>query len=288
VSVLTKIFVVLLVVLSLVLSAATITFVAKTDDFSKANTELKTSLDTANAKASEAERLRSELNASLTSQLAQATSERDAARTSQKQDTLALAQAKADLAARDGQIALLTSVKDNDSKVLAGIAARNEATQKRVTELEQQNLKLTSELGEANRSLATAQQRETFATASSREANEKLVELKAIVDRLSGALRDRGVNPESVTGGVAAGAPAINGVVSAKLDIGGVPYAKISVGSDDAVSVGMTFNVVDRASGNFLGKLTIRQVNPNEAIGSLEGPGVGDIRAGNEVRTPNS
>lgn len=287
-SVLTKIFVILLVVLSLVLSAGTMAFVGKSDNYVKLNDSLKADLDSANSSLSEARTALASQGSQLTSQLAQAIAERDAARSAQKSADLALAQAKSDLAAKEGQIATLTQLKENDSKVTAGIASRNEALQTRVNEIEQQILKLTSELGEANRALTTAQQRESFATASAREANEKLVELKTVVDRLSGALRDRGVNPDSVVGGVAAGAPAINGVVSAKLDIGGVPYAKISVGSDDAVAVGMTFNVVDRASGSFLGKLTIRQVNPNESIGSLEGPAINDIKAGNEVRTPNS
>lgn len=287
-SVLTKIFVILLVVLSLILSAATLTFVARSDDYVKLNQSLNQNLTDANNSLAEERSKRAGDNAALTSQLAQAISERDADRAGRKAADLANAQLKSDLAAKEGQIATLTQLKENDSKVTAGIASRNETLQNRVNEIEQQVMKLTSELGEANRALTTAQQRESFATASAREANEKLVELKNVVDRLSGALRDRGVNPDSVTGGVAAGAPAINGVVSAKLDIGGVPYAKISVGSDDAVSVGMTFNVVDRTSGTFLGKLTIRQVNPNESIGSLEGPAINDIKAGNEVRTPNS
>lgn len=287
-SVLTKIFVILLVVLSLILSAATLTFVARSDDYVKLNQSLNQNLTDANNSLAEERSKRAGDNAALTSQLAQAISERDADRAGRKAADLANAQLKSDLAAKEGQIATLTQLKENDSKVTAGIASRNETLQNRVNEIEQQVMKLTSELGETNRALTTAQQRESFATASAREANEKLVELKNVVDRLSGALRDRGVNPDSVTGGVAAGAPAINGVVSAKLDIGGVPYAKISVGSDDAVSVGMTFNVVDRTSGTFLGKLTIRQVNPNESIGSLEGPAINDIKAGNEVRTPNS
>ena len=47
----------------------------------------------------------------------------------------------------------------------------------------------------------------------------------------------------------------------------------------------MEFKVVDRATGNFLGTLTVDTVEPNEATGRLFGPSVAAIRPGVEVRT---
>ena len=43
--------------------------------------------------------------------------------------------------------------------------------------------------------------------------------------------------------------------------------------------------VIDRATQNFLGTLTIVSVEPNEATGRLVGPNVAAIRPGVEVRT---
>ena len=105
-------------------------------------------------------------------------------------------------------------------------------------------------------------------------------------DKLSGALRDRGVDPNRVqSSGLAAGAPPINGVIRDTRAIAGIPHAKISVGSDDAVKVGMEFNILDRSNGKFLGKLTVVAVEPNEAVGRVTGPDIAAIAAGAEVRT---
>jgi hypothetical protein len=66
-----------------------------------------------------------------------------------------------------------------------------------------------------------------------------------------------------------------------------VPYATISVGSQDGVTQDMVFNVIERGGkGRFLGYLRVDRVEPNEAVGRLEGPAVNDIQANeSEVRT---
>ncbi|MFT3785227.1 MAG: hypothetical protein QM770_03555 [Tepidisphaeraceae bacterium] len=287
-SVLTKIFVVLLVVLSLVLSAATVVYVASQEANASALENLKTANAALEARNRSLEASHASPSATLLSANSSLRQELDAARTELKKKDLDLAQAKSDIAARDGQIQLLTSVKESDSKLLAAATSRADALQTQYNESLEKVKNLTAELGTTNTQLATAQKESAFASAAARETSEINVELKAQIDRLSGALKDLGRDPSKVIGGVAAGAPSINGVVSQRLDIGGVPYAKISVGSDDAVTIGMQFNILDRSSGAFLGKLTVRQVNPNEAIGSLEGPQVQSVKEGNEVRTSNS
>ena len=67
--------------------------------------------------------------------------------------------------------------------------------------------------------------------------------------------------------------------------IANLPYATISVGSSDNVAKGMEFKVIDRDQGKFLGTLTVDSVEPNESTGHLNGPRVGDIKPGTEVRT---
>ena len=95
------------------------------------------------------------------------------------------------------------------------------------------------------------------------------------------------------TGGTSSGTPAgteitadvpINGVVRSVDIIGGKKYATISVGSSDMVKKGMRFNVINRVGGEFLGFLTVDSVQPNEAIGQLEGK-VDKVQAGVEVKT---
>jgi len=77
----------------------------------------------------------------------------------------------------------------------------------------------------------------------------------------------------------------INGVIRDKKNVNGVIFATISVGSQDQVTKNMVFNVIDREQGDFLGYLRVDRVEPNEAIGRLDGPKVADIKPGNEVRT---
>ncbi len=50
-------------------------------------------------------------------------------------------------------------------------------------------------------------------------------------------------------------------------------------------ATGMRFNVIDPQRGDFLGYLTVDRVEDREATGRLQGPRLGEIRAGNEVRT---
>ena len=118
---------------------------------------------------------------------------------------------------------------------------------------------------------------------------EQLTDAKGTVDRQSSMLREAGINPmmASAQGGAAArlGAPPINGVIRARREIAGVPYATISVGGNDGVAKGMEFKIIDRTSGNFLGILTVDSVESTEATGRLAGPKLTDVRPGVEVRT---
>ena len=115
---------------------------------------------------------------------------------------------------------------------------------------------------------------------------EELAEAKTQSENYVKIIKDLGGNPNGV-GGVAAnlGAPPINAVVRDTRSINGIPYATISVGSADSVTKGMEFNVIDRDHAQFLGKLTIDSVQPNEATGRLDGPGINSVHSGTEVRT---
>jgi hypothetical protein len=87
-----------------------------------------------------------------------------------------------------------------------------------------------------------------------------------------------GGSPEAIT----AAAGPINGVVRSVDIIGGKKYATISVGSADNVTKGMKFSVISK--DDFLGFLTVESVEPNAAIGQVEGK-VDKIQAGVSVKT---
>lgn len=285
-SVLTKIFVVCLVVLSLLLSAATITFVNSIDDYKRTLDAAKQGQLSAEASAAEARtaaelasKAAADAQAQLTAQAQGASGEntRLAGQLNDLGQQLARANSQATIA--EANVSKLTSA-------VAALQTMSAAASQQVADLRTANDRLTQQNGELNISLTENINKLNITEDARRALAEQLVESKTTVDKLSGALRDRGVDPNRVqSSGLAAGAPAINGVIRDTRAIAGIPHAKISVGSDDSVKVGMEFNILDRTNGKFLGKLTVVAVEPNEAVGRVTGPDVAAIAAGAEVRT---
>jgi hypothetical protein len=74
----------------------------------------------------------------------------------------------------------------------------------------------------------------------------------------------------------------IEGVIRERRVIAGQPYATISIGSNDAVTKGAKLNVLNQ-NGQWLGYVTVTTVEPEEAIGRLEGPGINQIRENDRV-----
>ena len=62
-------------------------------------------------------------------------------------------------------------------------------------------------------------------------------------------------------------------------------YDKEKDNAPRVIAKGMRFNAVNKQTGDFLGIVTIDAVEPNEAIGRIQGPKVGDVREGTEVKT---
>ena len=118
------------------------------------------------------------------------------------------------------------------------------------------------------------------------DLSEQLAQFKSENDAYLKQLKELGVTPGASSGQISLSAPPINGVVRTTGETNGIPYATISVGSAEQVAKGMVFQVVDRTHGGFLGELTINAVDLHEATGKLEGPGIGQVRAGTtEVKT---
>jgi hypothetical protein len=283
---LTKIFVVLHVVLSLLLTAGLIVFINRTENFSAQLTASANSrtaaVNRANASDSDAQSARDAATAAVAAvnaKIKDVQAQLSAAQTQIDQKDAALAQAgsSAALAAADSSrlTEALKASEDQKSKqqdIITQIRTDDAALVKKDSDLNITVSDLTNKLDVANR------ERENF--------GEQLSEAKSQNDNLVKILGDNGINPNQV-GGIRAngGAVPINGIVRDTRVINGIPYATISVGSADNVQKGMEFNVIDRQRGQFLGKMTIDSVEPHEATGRLEGPRVDDVKAGIEVRT---
>ena len=283
---LTKIFVVLHVVLSLLLTAGLIVFINRTENFAAKMAASANALQAANNRANAAESDASAAREAATAAVAAVNAkikdvqaQLSAAQTQMDQKDAALAQAasSAALAAADSSrlTEALKASEDQKSKqqdIITQIRTDDAALVKKDSDLNITVSDLTNKLDVANR------ERENF--------GEQLSEAKSQNENLVKILGDNGITPNQV-GGIRAngGAVPINGIVRDTRVINGIPYATISVGSTDNVQKGMEFNIIDRQKGMFLGKMTIDSVEPHEATGRLEGPRVDDVKAGIEVRT---
>jgi hypothetical protein len=280
-SALTKIFVVLLVVMSLLLSAGLIVFVNKVEHYAQT---AKTATDradreralaaaaSAEAVAVRAERDRSVLEATRRAEALAAALE--AANTAVAGSTTAVA--AADARAREAEI-------DKAAAMTALTAAQQagKVQEEAIVELRKQNDDVQKKYAEASIAVADLSQSNDALKAQLRNERERL----AAMESQGGpgqATQARGAEQRT-----AVPAQPLKGVVRGRRNIGGVPYATISLGSSDSVAPGMRFRVLDQSQGNFLGWLTIQQVEANAATGRLEGTaqGVAAVKEGNPVIT---
>jgi SMC interacting uncharacterized protein involved in chromosome segregation len=286
VSALTKIFVVLNVILSIILAAGITVWVNRQQNFLIAQKNATLSLNAANAERTKAE---SELRAvtdAKTQMQAQLQKQLDA-----KQhdiDTLT-----ATVTDRDSHIAQLNN---NLAQTTAAQKTANDALMVAQTTLGKQS----DEIGELRKNTLDLQKRSAdlsfavnswtnkyeVANHSWQGAEEQVHQLQSDLQKSNEIIHKAGISidkPRTINGEALV---RVEGVVRSKRDIGGVPYATINVGSADQVAPGMRFKVIDpQLKDPFLGYLVVDRVEPNEAIGRLTGPHVNDVRPGVEVRT---
>lgn len=289
-SLLTKLFVVLHVVLSMLLVAGLVVFVNRVDTFSANVTTLNQQVKTAQERAQRLEveamaanNAAAQLSLALQSERQAAQTQLNTVRAEVKDTEGELAKANQDLAEARGVSASVSEAlqlsqasQQELTKQIASLRDVADKTQQRNTELE---LALSDR---ANRLQVAMRQIEELS-----DEVQYLKEQQATV-RGAQARVPSGEQGGGTQGAQQAAAPAqqIIGEVRATRNIGGVPYATISVGASDNVQRGTTFYVIDRrGGGGFLGTLTVVNVEPNEATGRLSGPRVAQVGQGAEVRT---
>jgi hypothetical protein len=279
-SVLTKLFVVLLVVSSLLLSASVVVFVNRVEDN-------KATADAATKKLASARREVEELNKAVASsrrdlldaqnEMAKQLGEKErdivARETTIQEKNAKIAQADKDSQIKDATIkgntdALKAAQEENKGLQTANLEIRN-----KYDDVLKQSGELNTRVTELDNKLRTTE-----------KALEYNLELVAQKNAELAGMRQKG----SVAGGSSEATPdagPINGVIRRVDIIGGKKYATISVGSSDNVTKGMKFSVIDSGAGKFLGYVTVDSVQPNEAVGQVEGPAVDKIQANLEVKT---
>ena len=282
-SALTKVFVILLVVCSLLLSAGMIVYVNNIQNYTAANKQLQDRL----AAAESQRKAGDDRVAALASQV---TSLTQTANSALEAKNAAILAAQTQAAEKDVQIAALNKQLATQGVQLTSVSEAAQAAQAQASKLTSEvaelrsssnqtlvrNTQLNERLNEVtNQRDATERERKFLA--------EQLTQAKNQASAMTAQLADAGLTPSPAYTPRNLGTPAIRGAVTETRPIGGVPYATINVGASDGVQRGMEFKVVK--GGNFLGTLTVEMVDAKEATGRLQGPSVEQVGNGTEVTT---
>jgi hypothetical protein len=284
-SALTKIFVVLLVICSLLMAASVVVFVSRVENsrltLERANQELETARRAQAAALNDANNLRAAAQAAEQQANARVAAISKDLATAQQQVAdrgVQLADAQKNLALSALEVNRLTEGLKTSEATKAQLLAQTSQLRTTSDDVTKKNADLNSANSDLQNKLEVTERERRFLA-------EQITEAQNQMAKQASALKGAGIGSEEQLRSVKPAAPSIIGAVTAVKPIAGIPYATINVGTSASVAKGMEFNVIDREQGNFLGKITVDTVEPNEAVGRLEGPRVADVRPGNEVRT---
>lgn len=282
-SALTKLFVVLLIVCSLLLTAATVVFVNRTDNYTLA----------LEAKDKEIERYKQDLttaeNAAKAAHMRESNmSEKDKAvitdlqkeiadlKTALGQKDVELAAAKANAQIQAGSITQLTAGLQNAQAVNRALTQRNNELASAIEQLRVENAETTSTASDLRKRLDEAERERNY-------LNEQLVQAQAERQRLLKFIDDKGLGL-ALNDARPVGNPNVRGVIrDVRRNAAGITVASISLGSAQGIQKGMTLRVVDPINQTFLGHITIDTVDTNESVGRIDGPGVAQVKPDNVV-----
>jgi len=291
-SALTKLFVVLLVVCSLMLSAAVVVFVNRVPDFQKeaqtATQQKQQAVNQANLLSGQLTMAQANLkaaNQNSNDQIVHLRGEIESVQGQLAAKNVDLAKAANEAAIKDAQLTGVTGA-------LKASEEENKTLQGQLAEIRQSNDKYITQNRDLNISVSELTARNDSLDKQRKYLEEKDEQNKKQVSQMNSVMARAGIKYDQESGeAVQAGQPVvgtpgpIDGVITATQTIGGVKYATISIGSSDNVAKGMKFYVINRSTGEFYGTLVVDNVQPNEAIGQLAGPKTQNVEKGSEVKT---
>lgn len=285
-SALTKIFVVLLVILSIVMAAGVVVWVNRQQQFNVALRSAQEKLAAADQKASSASQ---ELSNSQHAWDLRESNYKDIVK-SKDQENAQLRQGTMD---RDTRIAELntnlaqqTAASQSANSALEVAQKTLDTTMAQFADLRKSDLDLQRQYAEATFRINDLLNKYETTNKQWQFAEEQVTQLQKDNLHLTQVLHQAGVslaNPRTINGEPLV---RLQGVIRSKSNVGGIPMATISLGSGDQVTKGMQFKLLDpSAKDPFLGYLIVDNVEPHESIGHLSGPRINEVRPGTEVRT---
>jgi len=281
VSVLTKLFVVLLLICSLLLTAATVVFVNRTEDFHRAAVlaeeranRFQRDKETAQRDADSARQRETEAiqiaNGKVGDALAKINqlSQEGAGKDAEINDL------KTKMTGLNGTLAEQAAGLKTMGLNVGEVSTRNKALTDESDTLKVRNAQLFEATTDYSKRLEEAERERRFLT-------EQLAQVRADFTKAANALREHGWSMETPRKAVAL--PDLKGYIQDVKTDQGRTFATISLGSKEHVEKGMEFSVVDQTEGTFLGKFIVDTVDPDTSFGRLEGPRVQNVRRENLV-----
>ena len=279
-SALTKTFILLHVVMSMLLAAGLIVFVNRLDVSAQATKAANARIARLEDESRVAQAEATTIRASLTATQQQAQNQVETLRTQ-------LAQAMQQNLGLQGDKATMESKAASDKAALVSanealkVAQSNQGTlQKQLADLRGAQDKLTQQFAEANFSINDLTNRLQQTERARRQLAEQLTEA---TDRLQNTPAGRaGANPDDAVEATASLRGRVEGVIKEKRMIAGQNYATISLGSNDAITKNMKLKVVSK-NGQWLGYVTVTRVLEEEAVGVLSGPRINEATPNDRV-----
>jgi hypothetical protein len=281
---LTKTFVIALVFLSLLLTAAAFTFLTTIPNYAQEIDRLETAVAAANAKAAGEVTSANNARSSEQEQAIRLNAQLETARAQVRELQTQLDAALAEAAARQSQVVAANGAMGESSAALAANQQLLATLNEQVNDLRDENNAILVQNSEISRALAQAENELEFVRRAARALEEANADLRSEADNLKVALRNMGVDPAEADGPQFA--PRITGRILARVNTSdGQPYATISVGREDDVRENMEFFVIDAETESFLGILTVTDVEDGSAYGLLRGDNIANVTADDSVTT---
>lgn len=286
-SVLTKTFVLLVIILAIIETAGMVVYVNRSQNFVTADKSQKAAiaLQTAKIASLTAE---NQLMGDQKTQIQQAM-QRQLDDANKKNDQLQsqLADRDTQLAQVNANLAQVTAAQKSATDALT-VAQKTIDTQGQTIADARKNLDdLAKKSAELSFAVNDMTNKYEVVNRQERDDREQIAQLQSDNKRYQDTLHKNGLSEGSSR--TLTGEPLVKvaGTVRSVQNIGGVPYATISIGAADQVTKGMQLKVIDpKQQDPFLGYLIVDRVEPNEAFGHLTGPRINSVRANEaEVRS---
>ncbi len=285
-SVLTRVFVVVLVVLSLLLSAAAVTFLNTIPGLQADLETSKEAIAIANATAARSTTAADTRVSNARREVDELVNRLNSAQTDVGSLRAQLDETRAEAARLQSQLALEQATVSATAQAVTVTTQQYDALQQQLASLRGETSQITEQYGATQAQLNQVQNELTFTRRALRAEQEKIAELTAMNGRMKSALGSLGMNSDAIPANL--GAKDVNGIITGRTELENGPYAQISIGSEDDVRTGMELAVFDDRTGALLGLMTVEEVDNKTAFGSLRGDRVGEIARSDRVRTASN